>query len=127
MLRLFRKSEERLAQEAATQSEIDRLKTLSVEELAVLVLPGLGPEVAARGRNLRQQQLCEYLLRDCVGIGQTRPLQLMARVRRALDRLEQAGLVSSFSLERSPLWQITDLGVSVLAEGTVEDHLRQSA
>jgi hypothetical protein len=127
VVRLFRKSEERIAQEAATQAEIDRLKTLSVEELAVLVLPGLGPDVVARGRNLRQQQLCEYLLRDCVGIGQTRPLQLMARVRRALDRLEEAGLVSPFALGRSPLWQITELGTSVLAEGTIEDHLRRSA
>jgi hypothetical protein len=127
MVRLFRKSEEKLAQDAATQAEIDRLKTLSIEELAVIVLPGLGPEVVAPGRNLRQQQLCEYLLRDCVGIGQTRPLQLMARVRRALERLEQAGLVSSFALGRSPLWQITELGTRVLAEGTIEEHLRRAA
>jgi hypothetical protein len=127
IVRLFRKSEEKLAQEAKIQAEIDRLKTLSVEELAVILLPGLGPEVVAPGRHLRQQQLCEYLLRDCEGLGQTKPLQLMARVRRALDRLENAGLVSPFALGRSPLWQITELGTSVLAEGTIADHLRRSA
>jgi hypothetical protein len=122
-VRLFRKSDEKIAQEAAAQAEIDRLKTLSAEELAVIVLAGLGPEEAAPGHNLRPQQLCEYLLRDFPGHGQSKPLQLMARVRRALDRLEDAGLVSSFSLQRSPVWQITSLGTSVLADGTAEDRL----
>jgi hypothetical protein len=114
-VRLFRKSEEKLALEAAAQAEIDRLKALGPEELAVLVLPGLGPEVTAPGVNLRVQQLCEYLLREFPGIGQTKPLQLMARVRRALERLEDAELVSSMSIvERSPLWRITDRGARQL-------------
>ena len=124
MAPLFRKSEERIAREAAAQTEIQRLKGLSTEELAVLVLPGLGPENAAPGHNLRPQQICEYLLRDFPGIGQTIPLLIMAPVRRALDRLEQAGLASSMSvLSRSPLWSITPLGARVLAEGTAEDRL----
>jgi hypothetical protein len=123
-VRLFRKSEAKVALAAAAQAEIERLKVLSPEELAVLVLPGLGPDGVAPGRNLRLQQLCEYLLRDFPGIGQARPLQLMARVRRALERLEEADLVSSRSIaERSPLWLITDRGVSVLAEGTAAQHL----
>ena len=125
VVRLFRKSEERIAQEAGAQGEIDRLKTLSVEELAVILLPGLGPEEVPPGHNLRPQQLCEYLLRAFPDIGQTMPLQLMARVRRALDRLEAVGLVSSMSvLQRSPMWQITSLGARVLADGTAEDRLK---
>jgi hypothetical protein len=124
---LFRKSEEKIALEATTQAEIARLKALNVEELASIVLVGLGPEFAAPGHNLRPQQLCEYLLRDFPGVGQTKPLQLMAPVRRALYKLEDAGLVSSFSLMRSPLWQITSLGTSVLAEGTAERHLVKPA
>lgn len=123
MLRLFRKSEEKSALAAAARAEIGRLKALSDAELAVLVLPGLGPEAAGPGRNLREQQLCEYLLRDFPGIGQTMPLQLMAPVRRALDKLENAGLVSSFSLTRSPLWSITSRGTDALAEGTTEQYL----
>jgi hypothetical protein len=123
-LRLFRKSEEKIAQEAATQAEIDRLKTLSAEDLAVIVLSGLGPETTPPGHNLRPQQLCEYLLRDFPGHGQSKPLQLMARVRRSLNMLENAGLVSSFSYERSPVWQITSRGTSALADGTAEDRLR---
>ena len=123
MLRRFRKSEEKLALEADGQAEIDRLRALSDEELAVIVLPGLGPDAAAPGRNLRGQELCEYLLRDFPGLGQTKPLQLMAPVRRALERLEEAGLVSSMQYERSPLWQITSLGTRTLADGTTEQHL----
>jgi hypothetical protein len=34
------------------------------------------------------------------GIGQTRPLQLLAAVNRALDKLDDAGLISSISFER---------------------------
>jgi hypothetical protein len=123
----FRKSEEKIALEAAAQAEIARLKKLSVEELALTLLPGLGPEVAIPGHNLRSQQLCEYLLRDFPGIGQTMPLQLMAPVRRALDRLEDVGLVQSMSYERSPRWQITSLGTRVLAEGSAEHHLVKPA
>ncbi len=119
----FRKSEERVALEAAAQAEIARLKTLSVEELAVNLLPRFGPERLAPGQSLRPQQLCEYLLRDFPGVGQTMPLQLMARVRRALDRLEDAGLISSVSITRSPVYSITSLGTSVLADGTAEQHL----
>jgi hypothetical protein len=123
IVRLFRKSEEKLALQASAQAEIDRLKTLSVDELALVVLPGLGPEAVDPGRNLRTQQLCEYLLRDFRGLGQTRPLQLTAAVRRALDKLEEAGLVSSMSYALSPVWRITSLGTSVLADGTAGDHL----
>ena len=119
----FRKSEEKLAIEAAAQEEIKRLKTLSTDELAVVVLPGLGPEFAAPGRHLRAQQLCEYLLRDFPGLGRTRPLMLMGPVRRALERLEDAGLISSISYDRSSLWRITEAGTGALAAGTVADRL----
>ncbi|HEY1569541.1 MAG TPA: hypothetical protein VGF68_21095 [Solirubrobacteraceae bacterium] len=124
MAPFFRKSEEKVALRAAAQTEIDRLKGLSPEELAVLVLPGLGAENAGPGRNLRPQQLCEYLLRDFPGIGQTMPLLLMAPVRRALERLEAAELASSTAaLTRSLLWTITSLGMTALAEGTAERRL----
>ena len=122
-VRLFRKSEEKIALEAAAQDEIRRLKALSVEELASAVLPALGPGGPAPGRHLRPQQGCEYLLRDYRGVGPTVPLQLMARVRRALETLEEAGLASSIAYGRSPVWRITSLGTSALAEGTAERYL----
>jgi hypothetical protein len=43
---LFRKSEKKVAAEAAMQAEIERLKALSVEDLAVALLPGWGPDGA---------------------------------------------------------------------------------
>ena len=123
-MRLFRKSEEKVALQAAAQAEIERLKLLAPEQLAVLVLPGLAPEGAPPGRSLRVQQLCEYLLRDFPGIGQTRPLQLMPPVRRALERLEEARLASSTTmLDRSGHWSLTDRGATVLAEGTTAQNL----
>jgi hypothetical protein len=123
MVRLFRKSETKVAEAAAVQAEIGRLRSLSIEDLAVLVLPGLGPDVAGPGHNVRAQYLCNYLLRDFPGAGQTKPLQLMARVRRALDMLEEAGLVSSMAYDRSPVWLITSLGESALTAGTTEQYV----
>jgi hypothetical protein len=122
-VRLFGKSEEKIAREAPAQAEIKRLRALTTEELAVLVLAGLGPDVTPPGHHVRPQQLCEYLLRDFPGVGQMIPLQLMAAVRRGLDKLEDAGLVSSIQFGRSPLWRITDLGTNALAEGTTERRL----
>ncbi|MGA9858944.1 MAG: hypothetical protein WBQ18_13860 [Solirubrobacteraceae bacterium] len=124
---LRRKSEEKLAQEAAVQAEIDRLKALSTEELAVILLPALGPDGPAPGQRLRPQQLCEYLLREFPGGGQTRPLQLLPPVRRATTKLEDAGLVSAIYLQRSPVWGITSLGARVLADATVEQRLGNPA
>jgi hypothetical protein len=123
IVRLFHKSEEKIGRKAAAQEEIGRLRALSVEELAPTLLQGLGPHGPGAGRSLRSQQLCDYLLRDFPGIGQTKSLQLMAPVRRALERLEEAGLVSSMSYDRSPLWRITSVGTTVLAEGSAERYL----
>lgn len=123
IVRLFHKSEEKIALEAAAQEEIGRLRALSVEELAPILLQGLGPDGPGAGRSLWSQQLCEYLLREFPGIGHTKPLQLMAPVRRALERLEEAGLVASISYNRSPRWRITSVGTTVLGEGSTERYL----
>jgi hypothetical protein len=123
----FRKSEQKLAEEAEVRAEIDRLKALSVGEFAVLVLPGLGPDGPGPGHYLRSQQLCEYLLRDVPRPSQLQPLQLMARVNRALDKLEDAELVSSMAYQRSPVWRITSLGEATLADGTIEQRILKPA
>jgi hypothetical protein len=121
---LFRKDPEKAARQAAAQAEIKRLRALSVDDLAVRLLPGLGG--ASKGHSLRPQQLCNYLIRDFPDARQLDTLDLLPPVRRALLTLERAGLVSPISLQRSPVWRITDLGETALAEGTVEQRLNKA-
>jgi len=120
---LFRRNEEKAARKAAAKQEIKRLRALSVDDLAVLVLPGLGPDGPTHGTSVRAQQLCIHLLADYPGAGQLDTLDLLRPVGKALDRLRAAGLVSPISVQRDPVWQITPLGESTLAEGTVRERL----
>ena len=120
---LFRRSEEKAARKAAARQEIERLRALSVEDLAADVLPGLGPDGPTRGQSVWPQQLCAYLLRDYPGAGNLDTLDLVAPVSRALDLLEGARLVSPISVQRTPLWRITPLGERTLAEGNVRERL----
>jgi hypothetical protein len=120
---LFRRSEEKVAQKAAAKEEVDRLRALSVDDLAVAVFPGLGPDGPTHGASLWPQQLAEYLLRDFPGGGQRATLDLLAAVNKALDLLHDARLVSSISIQRTPRWHLTPLGEKTLAEGNVRDRL----
>jgi len=123
---LFRKSADKRERTAAAQVEIDRLKKLSSTELAALLLPALGADGFGGGHSVRVQQLCDYLLRDFLPPRHTQALQLMSRVLRALDRLEQADLVSSTSVTRMPVYRITPEGESALADGAISQHLSRS-
>lgn len=120
---LFRRSEEKAARKAAAKQEIARLRALNVDDLAALVLPGLGPEGPTRGASLWAQQLCVYLLKDYPGAGQSDTLDLLAAVNKALDMLQDARLVSPISIQRTPRWQITPLGERTVAEGNVHERL----
>jgi len=121
---LFRRSEEKAARKAAAKQEIERLRALSVDDLAADLLPGLGPDGPTHGASVWPQQLCQYLLKDYPGAGQMQTLDLSVAVNRALGRLQHAGLVSPISVQRTPLWRITPLGESTLAEGNVRERLR---
>ena len=114
---LFRRSEESVARRAAANQEVERLRARSVEDLAADVLIGLGPDGPTRGTSIRAQQLAEYLLRDFPGAGQRPTLDLLPAVRRAIDLLEDAGLVSPISVQREPVWRITPRGQRALADG----------
>ena len=121
---LFRRNEEKAARKAAAKQEIERLRALGVDDLAVMLLPGLGPDGPTHGTSVWPQQLCEYLLAEYPGAGRMDTLDLLAPVSRALDRLDGAGLVSPISVQRTPVWRITPLGESALAEGSVRERLR---
>jgi hypothetical protein len=120
---LFRRSPEKTERRAAAAREVERLRALGVDELAVAVMPGLGPDGPTKGTSMRVQQLCEYLLTDFPGAGQRATLDLLASVRRALDLLQGAGLVAPISVQRDPVWRITPLGEIALAEGTVRQRV----
>ena len=123
---LFRRSEEKAARKAAAKQEIERLRALSVDDLAADVLLGLGPDGPTHGTSVWPQQLCQYLLRDYPGAGQMDTLDPLAAVDRALDTLHDARLVSPISVQRTPVWRITPLGERTLAEGNVRERLRGS-
>jgi hypothetical protein len=120
---LFRRNEEKAARKAAARVEIERLRKVPVDDLAADLLPGLGPDGPTHGTSIRVQQLCEYLLRDYPGAGQMDTLNLSAPVNRALDMLDDIGLVSPISVQRTPVWRITPLGERSLTDGDVRDRL----
>ena len=120
---LFRRNEEKAARKAAAKEEIERLRALSIDDLAANLLPGLGPDGPTHGSSVWPQQLCQYLLKDYPGAGQMQTLDLLAPVNRALDMLEGARLVAPISVQRTPLWRITPLGERALAEENVRERL----
>ena len=123
---LFHRDEEKAARKAAAKQEVERLRKLGVEDLAVDVMPGLGPDGPTHGTSMRAQQLCEYLLKGFPGYGNSATLDLLPAVNRALDLLEEAGLVAPISIQRTPVWRITPRGETTLAEGTVRGRLKEA-
>lgn len=87
------------------------------------MLPALGRDGIKQGHSVRPQELCEYLLRDFSGGRGIVALDLLGPMRRATTKLEEAELIRAISYQRTPVWQLTPLGESVLADGTVEEHL----
>jgi hypothetical protein len=90
----------------------------------VAILPGLGPDGPTHGASVTRQQLGGYLLHDHPGAGQLDMLDLLASVRKALERLQGIGIVSPISVQREPVWQLTPLGESVLGDGSVRERLQ---
>jgi len=126
---LFRKSEGKAAREHAAFAELERLRSLSPDELALEVLPALRPDGARRGRFVRLQDVCKWLMRSHrVGL-KASPMQLLAVVREALQRLEHADLVwAGRDQSGGPsLWKLTRLGDQALAEGTASQYLKPPA
>jgi predicted GNAT family acetyltransferase len=121
---LFRKSPEKQAQQAAAKVEIDRLRALSTIDLAVDLLPGLGPEGPRGGNIVPAHDLAtKYLLREYPGAGKLQRLDLVGPTNRALNKLQEEGLVRSISYQRTPMWRITPEGNAALADGTVRERL----
>jgi hypothetical protein len=106
---------------------VQRLRALGTDELAVIVLPGLGPEGVNPGSSLRPQELAQYLLQDFPGARLLDSVDLLAPLRRALEKLHAAGLVYPTYHQRSPVWHITELGERALADGTAPRRVAEAA
>jgi hypothetical protein len=85
-----------------------------------MVLPGLGPDGVNPGSSLWPQELALYLLQDFPGARLLDTVDLLAPLRRALEKLNTAGLVYPTYHQRSPVWHITELGEKALADGSVQ-------
>ena len=124
---LFQKNEEKAAREAAAFAELERLRALAPDELALEVLPALGPDGPRGARLVRVQDICKWLMRSHRAGLKASPMQLLAVVREALQRLEHADLVWSRQSDGPSLWKLTRLGEQAISGGTAAQHLRPPA
>jgi len=115
---LFRKRKKKAAREVAASAELDRLKALAADELALTVLPALR-------RFIRPENICRWLMRTHPDGLDESSMQLLNVVRAALRRLERAELVSSTPPEKPAFWKLTQLGQLALTEGMVAQYLGQ--
>jgi hypothetical protein len=123
---LFRKSEEKRAQEAAAQAEIERLRTLRPEALALEVLPAMGTEaLRSKVTGVRVQEVCTQLLDGFRATMTVNTGVLLLPVKEALQRLEHANLIMQMAsgVDQSTKWRITTTGEETLADGTAAAKL----
>src|SRR5581483_1823588 len=111
----FRKSEEKRQQEDASRAEIERLRTLSPESLAIEVLPAFGSADFKGGlRGARVQEIIEAMgLKNSLSVNTG---MLLIPVREALQRLEHANLVMQMAsgVDNATHWRITSEGEQAL-------------
>src|SRR5436190_11049447 len=124
MSALFRKSEEKAAQEAAATAELERLTALSATDLAREVMPSFGPEGPGGSGGINAIQVAQWLVESYPRRPSLKPL--IAPVQQAIQALESAGLVESRMSgigTGSSSAKATPLGEQALAEGTLERYL----
>jgi hypothetical protein len=127
---LFRRNEDKRARDDAAQAEIDRLKDLAPEQLAVELLPALGSD-ALKGRlsGVRVQEIIKELLAGVDHSMRVNDGVLLLPVREALQRLEHANLVMQMApgVDRATHWRITSTGEQALSAGDAAQRLGATA
>jgi hypothetical protein len=119
---LFRKSQEKEAEEAAAQAEFERLNGLPVPDLAAELLPAFSPDQkrSAHGPLIAANWL---MASYPGGTKYLKPLQ--EPVREAMQALEHAGLLIMVTQNAGGAkMDITRLGETALAQGTVREYLQ---
>jgi hypothetical protein len=123
---LFGNRDEKAAKGAAAQAETDRLVGLSAADLAIEVLPALGPEGINAGSGHRQGpvEVTNWLLAPfSKSVKYRQPV--LGPVIEGLQVLEHAGLVERRSFGGGSTYHATRLGETALAEGSVRSYLTQ--
>ncbi|HEX3824049.1 MAG TPA: hypothetical protein VHV79_06265 [Mycobacteriales bacterium] len=127
---MFRKSPEKRADEEAMQAQVDRLKALSPEALALEIMPTLGSdELKKRITGVRVQDVCTATLGGFKSSLAVNTGVLLLPVKEALQRLEHANLIMQMAngIDQSTKWRITTTGEQALSDGSVAAKLGQPA
>jgi hypothetical protein len=123
---MFGNKEQRATEEAAGAAEVERLNSLSTDELAVELMPALGPDGArSKGRSgTAAMAVIQWLVADYPRHPSLRPLADSVPV--ALQRLAAAGLLKSRGSGVGTgvqSYSLTPAGEKALAEGSVAKRL----
>ena len=125
---LFGNKEKKEAEKAETQAAIDHLIGLSPAELAVQVMPALGPggprgQGPNHGPNILQIMI--FVVKD-IPRGNGHLKELDQPVREALQILEHAELALRTTRSQSGTWwSATRAGEAALTDGTVQQQIQQ--
>lgn len=123
---LFRKSPEKIQQEAAAQAELDRLTALTPPALAAEILPAIGSDdLKQHITGVRVQDICKALMGGIKVPLMVNTGLLLLPVKEGLQRLEHANLVMQMApgVDQSTKWRITSTGEQALADNNVAQLL----
>ena len=126
---LFGNKEEKAAEEAAGAAEVERLNSLSTEELAGELMPAFGPDGAkSKGRaGSSAMAVIQWLVADYPRHPSLRPLADSVPV--ALQRLSAAGLLKASGSGIGTgvdSYSLTPAGEEALADGSAGQRLGHS-
>jgi hypothetical protein len=128
---MFGRGKEKRAREQQAQEEVERLKGLAPEQLALEVLPALGSDqLKGRLTGVRVQAIVKQMLDGFGSSWSVNTGVLLIPVREALQRLEHANLIlqmASSNVDSSTNWRITKAGEEALAAGDAAAKLTAAA
>lgn len=122
---LFGNREEKAAQKASSNAEVDRLVTLPVPDLALEIMPAFGsdgPKGHGPNDGINLLQVIAFLTRSTPGADKA-ATRLQEPVREGVQALEHAGLVVRSGGREGSWYNATRLGQSALSDGTVRQNL----
>ena len=122
---MFGNKEKKAAQDGAAQEALDRLLALSPAELAAAILPAFSPgAVSGSGGRVNALLAANFLSKQGPRVsGGVKTL--LGPAQAGLQALEHGGLIThgGSPAGSTPSYIVTDLGRSVLADGSVREHL----